>query len=285
MTEKYLWLGRTRLLAIFDNNNTVLQRFLYADGRMPLAMEQAGETYYFAYDQVGSLRAVTDASGHVIKNVLYDSFGRVISDSNPELKVPFGFAGGLQDSETGLVRFGYRDYDPETGRWTSKDPMGLMLRLAPTYKYAWGNPVRFIDSTGKFPFDVSGGGSVEASLMVGEEGASASGGVEFNIPSGVICISYTVCIRNRGYGWYMGAGVSVGGGISGTSSSGSSRQDAMTIGAEAAFGDGYGGSVTATKGGSSLGVGIKPSIGIGACVYGSDCEIKKKCISFADLVR
>ncbi|GAB7078888.1 hypothetical protein JCM14635_05610 [Megalodesulfovibrio paquesii] len=92
---------------------------------MPLAMEQAGELFYFAYDQVGSLRAVTDASGHVIKNVLYDAFGRVLSDSNPELKVPFGFAGGLQDSDTGLVRFGYRDYDPEVGRWTSKDPIGF----------------------------------------------------------------------------------------------------------------------------------------------------------------
>ncbi|MCB9610787.1 MAG: hypothetical protein H6716_29655, partial [Polyangiaceae bacterium] len=36
--------------------------------------------------------------------------------------VPFGFAGGIHDADTGLVRFGARDYDAVTGRWTSKDP-------------------------------------------------------------------------------------------------------------------------------------------------------------------
>jgi RHS repeat-associated protein len=36
---------------------------------------------------------------------------------------PFGFAGGLYDADTGLVRFGARDYDAETGRWTGKDPI------------------------------------------------------------------------------------------------------------------------------------------------------------------
>ncbi|GAB7078883.1 RHS repeat domain-containing protein [Megalodesulfovibrio paquesii] len=148
VTEKYLWLGRTRLLAIFDNNDNVLQRFLYAEGRMPLAMEQAGELFYLAYDQVGSLRAVTDASGNVVKNVLYDSFGRVISDSNPELKVPFGFAGGLQDSETGLVRFGYRDYDPEVGRWTSKDPIGFWSGDSALYVYCFSNPASYVDPSG-----------------------------------------------------------------------------------------------------------------------------------------
>lgn len=33
----------------------------------------------------------------------------------------FGFAGGLYDRVTGLVRFGARDYDPSVGRWTTKD--------------------------------------------------------------------------------------------------------------------------------------------------------------------
>jgi len=35
---------------------------------------------------------------------------------------PFGFAGGIYDPDTGLVRFGARGYDAETGRWTAKDP-------------------------------------------------------------------------------------------------------------------------------------------------------------------
>ncbi len=119
LTEKYLWQGRTQLLAIYNADGSLKSRFLYADARMPVAMEADGQTYYLACDQVGSLRAVANASGTVVKTVTYDSFGNVLEDSNETLAVPFGFAGGLYDADTGLVRFGYRDYQAEVGRWTS----------------------------------------------------------------------------------------------------------------------------------------------------------------------
>ena len=66
-----------------------------------------------------------DASGTVVKTVTYDSFGNVLEDSNETLTMPFGFAGGLHDADAGLVRFGFRDYDAEVGRWTAKDPIGF----------------------------------------------------------------------------------------------------------------------------------------------------------------
>ena len=62
---------------------------------------------------------------NLIKPIDYDAFGNVISDSNPDFTIPFGFAGGLQDNDTGLIRYGYRDYDPETGRRTARDPIGF----------------------------------------------------------------------------------------------------------------------------------------------------------------
>jgi len=46
---------------------------------------------------------------------------KVLSDTSPKFQ-PFGFAGGLYDPDTGLVRFGARDYDAAAGRWTAKDP-------------------------------------------------------------------------------------------------------------------------------------------------------------------
>ena len=113
----------TRLLAIYDGSDNLVMRFQYADGRMPYAMTVSGSTYYLTYDQVGSLRVVADASGNVVKRIDYDSFGNVIADSDPAFGVPFCFAGGLQDRDTDLVRFGYRDYDPDIGRWTAKDPI------------------------------------------------------------------------------------------------------------------------------------------------------------------
>jgi len=50
----------------------------------------------------------------------------------PSSKLPVGFAGGIPDEATGLVRFGYRDYDPATGRFTARDPLlyGRFLAIA-----------------------------------------------------------------------------------------------------------------------------------------------------------
>ena len=123
-------------------------RFEYADGRMPTALTKSGAMYYLAYDQVGSLRAVADGSGNVVKEILYDSFGNIISDSDPTFEVPFGFAGGLHDRDTGLVRFGYRDYDPNIGRWTAKDPIFFAGGDTDLYGYVLNNPVNLFDLLG-----------------------------------------------------------------------------------------------------------------------------------------
>jgi RHS repeat-associated protein len=148
VTEKYLWQGMTRLLAVYDGANILRQRFEYADERMPVAMKMGSATYYLNYDQVGSLRLVADASGNVVKRISYDSFGNILEDTNPSFTIPFGFAGGLHDRDTGLVRFGYRDYDPEAGRWTAKDPIGFASGDTDLYGYVLNNPVNFIDPYG-----------------------------------------------------------------------------------------------------------------------------------------
>ncbi len=150
VVEKYLWQGLTRLLAVYDGSNTLRQRFEYADDRLPLSMTMAGATYYFTYDQVGSLRLVADASGNVVKRISYDAFGNILKDTNPGLAVPFGFAGGLHDRDTGLVRFGFRDYDPEVGRWTAKDPIGFAGGDTDLYGYVLNDPINFIDPAGEF---------------------------------------------------------------------------------------------------------------------------------------
>jgi RHS repeat-associated protein len=149
ITEKYLWQGLTRLLAVYDGSDALLMRFKYADARMPVAMTKGGVTYYLTYDQVGSLRVVADNSGNVVKRIDYDSFGNIIEDTDPAFDVPFGFAGGLHDSDTGLVRFGYRDYDPDTGRWTAKDHILFAGEETDFYRYCLNNPINLIDPEGK----------------------------------------------------------------------------------------------------------------------------------------
>ncbi len=148
VVEKYLWEGLTRLLAVYDGSDNLLMRFEYADVRMPVAMTAGGVKYYLAYDQVGTLKAVADASGNVVKKIEYDTFGNILGDSNPAFEVPFGFAGGLYDRDTKLVRFGYRDYDPETGRWTAKDPIGFAGGDTDLYGYCVNDPVNLNDPDG-----------------------------------------------------------------------------------------------------------------------------------------
>jgi len=72
----------------------------------------------------------------------------VISDTNPSLTIPFGFAGGLYDQDTNLIRFGYRDYDSEIGRWTARDPIGFLGLDTNLYGYVWSDPINYTDPEG-----------------------------------------------------------------------------------------------------------------------------------------
>ncbi|MFH1148135.1 MAG: RHS repeat-associated core domain-containing protein [Pseudomonadota bacterium] len=79
----------------------------------------------------------------------YDSFGNIVNDTDPSFAIPFGFAGGLYDRDTGLVRFGYRDYDPDIGRWTAKDPIFFAGGDTDLYGYVLNNPVNLTDPEGE----------------------------------------------------------------------------------------------------------------------------------------
>ncbi|WP_052296594.1 RHS repeat domain-containing protein [Nitratifractor salsuginis] len=150
ITQKYLWADLTTLLAVYDKDDNLVQRFEYAGERMPVAMRDAnGKKYYLHYDQVGSLRAVTDSRHRLVKAIRYDSYGNILRDSNPGFKVPFGFAGGLYDSDTELTHFGFREYDAFTGKWTAKDPLLFGGGDSNLYGYVLGDPVDLVDPSGK----------------------------------------------------------------------------------------------------------------------------------------
>jgi RHS repeat-associated protein len=109
--------------------------------------------YRFVHDQVGSVRMVVDVdTGTVAQRMEYDSFGKVLSNvTDPGFSQPFGFAGGLFDADTGLVRFGARDYDSEVGRWTVKDPIGFDGGDRNLYVYVGDSPVNVNDPQGLTP--------------------------------------------------------------------------------------------------------------------------------------
>jgi RHS repeat-associated protein len=137
-------------IAELDGDGNLLSRFVYGTRpTVPAYMSKAGVTYRIVADHLGSPRLIVDAAtGEVVQELRYDAFGRVVLDTNPGFQ-PFGFAGGLYDYQTGLVRFGFRDYDPEVGRWTAKDPLLFLGGSTSLYVYADNDPVNLIDPDGR----------------------------------------------------------------------------------------------------------------------------------------
>jgi RHS repeat-associated protein len=100
-------------------------------------------------DHLGSVRLVVNAAtGAIAQRIDYDEWGNATYVSGAPDFQPFGFAGGLTDRDTGLVRFGARDYDSRVGRWTIKDPIGFAGRDPNLFSYALGDPVDLIDPSG-----------------------------------------------------------------------------------------------------------------------------------------
>lgn len=87
----------------------------------------------------------------------YSSFGETTFRSGDFISL--GFAGGITDEDSDLIRFGARDFDPQTGRWTTKDPIRFDGGDLNIYRYVNNDPVDLIDPEGLINFaDVGGGG-------------------------------------------------------------------------------------------------------------------------------
>ncbi|HYO56161.1 kelch repeat-containing protein [Archangium sp.] len=149
LVQGFLYDGQLRVIAELDGNNQIVSRFVYATwSHSPDWMLKGGVTYRILSDERGSPRLIVKASdGSVAQRLDYDAWGNVLSDSNPGFQ-PFGFAGGLYDRDTKLVRFGARDYDAEAGRWTTKDPIRFAGGDTNLYAYVANDPINSIDPSG-----------------------------------------------------------------------------------------------------------------------------------------
>lgn len=149
LVSGFLYRDQLAPLAQLDGSGNVVAVFVYGTRlNVPDYMVTGGNTYRIVTDHLGSPRLVIDATtGETVQRMDYDEFGQVILDTNPGFQ-PFGFAGGLYDPQTGLVRFGFRDYDPQTGRWTTKDLFGLASGAPTLYQYASSDPVNNNDVLG-----------------------------------------------------------------------------------------------------------------------------------------
>lgn len=153
--RRFLYEDTFRIAVELDKDGILQKEFVYGSGsQTPDYMIKDGVNYKIVTDHLGfPVLVVNVSTGQVAQRLNYDFLGRVQLDSNTCFQ-PFGFAGGIWDPDTKLVRFGARDYDPEVGRWTSKDPILFKGGDTNLYGYVANDPVNWIDPEGMSAKDV-----------------------------------------------------------------------------------------------------------------------------------
>lgn len=147
-THAWLYGESLMPLAEYDGSGALRTVFQYAGRWTPVAFIRNDTTYHIVTDHLGSPRLVVDTSGAVVKRVDYDAFGNVTLDTAPTFDLPFGFAGGMADPDHELIRFGVRDYQPSSGRWTAQEPMRIEGAAGGPYCYAGNDALNWADRTG-----------------------------------------------------------------------------------------------------------------------------------------
>jgi RHS repeat-associated protein len=106
--------------------------------------------YYYVHDQLGSVIALTDANGDLMRTYSYDPYGNVTDmDRSAGQNAPtdrFRFVAGYQGSGF-LYHFGFRFYDPRIARFTQLDPIEQPGQSP--YMYVLGDPINNTDPTGE----------------------------------------------------------------------------------------------------------------------------------------
>ena len=150
----------------------VLATYLHGPGiDQPLAMQRDGKMAAYHADGLGSITRLTGTDGSVVGQYQYDAFGKLLHAENA-MQNPFSYTGREWDDAANAYFYRARFYNPETGRFSSKDPRGLRQQVV-AYAYCRNNPVNYLDPSGEwFGLDdliAAGGGallSVAATFVV-----------------------------------------------------------------------------------------------------------------------
>ncbi len=131
----------------------MIARNLFGPGADHLLAREdaAGAVRWTLSDHQGSVRDVVDNGGTVVNHITYDSFGKVVAQTDQSQSSRYLFAGREYDQESGDYYNRSRYYDPNIGRFLSQDPIGFLGRDLNLYRYVGNNPVQFRDPNGLAP--------------------------------------------------------------------------------------------------------------------------------------
>jgi RHS repeat-associated protein len=143
-TRKFVWIGQEKC-EFRDAADAVTLR-LYSQG------QYAGTTaFFYTRDHLGSIREMFTGGGTVVARYDYDPYGRstTILGTTP---TDINFTGLYRHSKSNLDLATFRAYDPELGRWLSRDSAGEAGGLN-LYGYVSNNPMNLTDPRGLCPTD------------------------------------------------------------------------------------------------------------------------------------
>jgi RHS repeat-associated protein len=150
-TRTYFFYADEGLIAEANNSGAVTN--LYGNrpksawGTDPVYLKQGNSYYFFQNDHLGTSKKLLAQTGTVVWSVKAQAFGQTIVDPSSTITNNLRFPGQYFDSETGMHYNWNRYYDAKTGRYITKDPIGLRGGIN-FYTYANQNPNRNVDARG-----------------------------------------------------------------------------------------------------------------------------------------
>jgi len=142
------------LMSETDGSGAPLRRYAYGSEITPISVTANGETFYYHHDRLGSIAAMTSATGVLQASYAYEPFGalRMLTEVPGAPANPIRFIGQYQDG-TGLYHLRARQYDTRIGRFLTTDPVSPSLfdPYVTAYLYANNRPTVLTDPSGLEP--------------------------------------------------------------------------------------------------------------------------------------
>ena len=157
--------GTTTSLFVYDRTNVLLE--FQSSNESPLALAErnlfgpavdqilaqdngAGKVAWMLTDYLGTIRDIVDNTGAVTDHLVYDSFGNLVSQTNPAATPRYQFTGREFDAATELLYDRARYFDPGAGQFIGQDPLSFGGGDANLYRYVGNGPTNEIDPSGLF---------------------------------------------------------------------------------------------------------------------------------------
>jgi RHS repeat-associated protein len=148
VVENY-FIDRDQIAFVTDGSGDRTFHYLYGlNVDSVLAQDSSTGMLWALADRLGSIDTLTDEDGVVVDKRSFDSFGRVLSESNPSVSFRYGYTARELDLESGLAYYRARYYDPNVGRFISVDPLGFEAGDTNLYRYVSNNSTNYTDPTG-----------------------------------------------------------------------------------------------------------------------------------------